>query len=289
MLEDFASGVSAIGGSLFLPVQNQMMEEDRNQRQQFNADQATLDRAWQEQMSNTSYQRQVADMNKAGINPMLLINKAGGASTPTGAVASTGGTAGYPSTGSAMPFFQNVASAMQARLNEAAVDKTKAEADYVRAQTGAVPVTIENTQAKTEEARASAQQLLQQVRTGAASVEQMSAQTEAIRAQIPVFDATVKNLRALTVLHGEEANLAFQKAGLTQAEGIALQQRIKEDIPKLEAALLNIKTQLAEGDLPQARAKAGAYTTPSGKPDALLEFLRALPLPFVNIVPSRNY
>ena len=43
---------------------------------------------FQERMSNTAYQRAMADMRQAGINP-IMVTKLGGASTPTGAKASS--------------------------------------------------------------------------------------------------------------------------------------------------------------------------------------------------------
>lgn len=47
---------------------------------------ARKNREWQERMSSTAHQREVADMMKAGINPVMSA-RGGGASTPPGAMA----------------------------------------------------------------------------------------------------------------------------------------------------------------------------------------------------------
>lgn len=57
----------------------------------FSAEQAQLQRDFEERMSSTSYQRAVDDMKKAGINPILALSN-GGADTPQGASASASGS-----------------------------------------------------------------------------------------------------------------------------------------------------------------------------------------------------
>ena len=53
-----------------------------------NSYQAQKNRDFQASMSNTSYQRAVQDMLKAGLNPSLMFRSGQGASTPSGATAS---------------------------------------------------------------------------------------------------------------------------------------------------------------------------------------------------------
>lgn len=60
---------------------------EAQKQRDFESTEAEINRTWQEHMSNTSYQRAVADMEAAGINPAMAAGQ-GGASTPAGSQAS---------------------------------------------------------------------------------------------------------------------------------------------------------------------------------------------------------
>jgi hypothetical protein len=59
-----------------------------NVDRKFQALEAQKSRDYQERLSTTAYQRSMADLQKAGLNPAMMYSKIGGSSTPSGA---TGG------------------------------------------------------------------------------------------------------------------------------------------------------------------------------------------------------
>lgn len=55
---------------------------------QFSAEQAKLQRDYEERLSNSAYSRAAADLQSIGVNPYVLLNGMSAASTPAGAAAS---------------------------------------------------------------------------------------------------------------------------------------------------------------------------------------------------------
>lgn len=93
----------------------------------FNKNEAEKNRDWQEEMSNTSIQRRMADLREAGLNPLLATNSASaGASTPSGAQAN------IDTTGIHSGINNGFQLALQAKNIEAEVDKKRAETDATR-------------------------------------------------------------------------------------------------------------------------------------------------------------
>lgn len=84
----------------------------------FSAQEASINRRFQKFMSDTAYQRAVADMKKAGLNPILALGSP--ASTPSGSSASgvsaSGSTGGYDNT-SSLAFLSNFVSSATSLTN----------------------------------------------------------------------------------------------------------------------------------------------------------------------------
>jgi hypothetical protein len=140
-IDDAAAATLLVGGLGYLG------QQDTNSANQGNA-QAQMD--FQERMSNTAYQRQTKDMEAAGLNPMLAYMKGGGASTPSGAMA----TYQSPVSGAA----QAATSAQipsNIRSTQATAKQTGAQTEYLTgSQTELTNTQINNLRTENDKAKA---------------------------------------------------------------------------------------------------------------------------------------
>lgn len=142
-LEQRLFGEDGIDGT-FRSFVNQYTRNDlsgaEQQQNTFNAEQAQMSRDFEERMSNTAFQRQVADMQTAGVNPALMYGAgSSGASTPSGASASGSANQGL-----------GMSDLMQAIMSGATMKKELALLDAQR----------ENVESQTEKNKADTQYTL---------------------------------------------------------------------------------------------------------------------------------
>jgi len=103
----------------------------QQQTNQMQAEMQQQQMAFQERMSSTAYQRASTDMQKAGLNPMMMFGSGGPSSSPAGAPASPVVKSGLD----ADAVQKGVATATQALMAEAQVKNIQAQTNKTDAET----------------------------------------------------------------------------------------------------------------------------------------------------------
>lgn len=209
---------------------------------------------FQERMSNTSYQRGMSDMKKAGLNPMLAFMK-GGASVPTGSTYTSQNELA-PLGSSVKEIAPMVAQVENIRANTAKsvadTGKASADTDLSNAMAAKVRAETPNIQAQTEKIGYEIANILEDTHLKYAEVRKVNAEITQLALQGDLTSASTSE--------------ALARAGLTRAE-IA---RVKPEIDKILAETINIRAELpsinAEGVIKGTLATAakGASTSLGG-------------------------
>lgn len=270
MREDVNMGIQHNWAESAAADARQANERSMERSWDFNSAESVKAREFSERMSNTAYQRSMADMKSAGLNPMLAARQ-GGADTPAGSPASGNalGSSAAQVPGRSGPGSNVGLAASQMEVNSAVVARTNAETDSIREDIKTKPVArekigeeIKEVVQKVSESLARVGLIGQQARTSAAEADKLRQETANLAEDIPRIRALVRSLDS--------------SSALMRSQSKEVQQRVAAALPFVERHLKVVEIAREKLRMSKERQSSEVAESFLGKLKAIIDALNPL-------------
>lgn len=211
---------------------SRMFSSSQAERQMgFQHSEVGAQRDWSEKMANTAYQRAIADLGKAGLNPMLAYSQGGAptpnTSSPSGAMgsssAASGGAASSSAASANMPVRQNyVGQVLSSAQVAAQIANINADTDLKKAQAGKETSSAGNLVASTERI------VVGEIPKLRAEIGLVQNESDLAAARKPLAEAQTLLTRAETLLAAGKVDQVDAETALTKVRTILDRLRVNE-------------------------------------------------------------